>query len=264
MKIILTIFLVLSAVLSLYTQVDSNALEIYDESFDRAVYSFALVKGLNAIISVIQSTEINLSLFVGATVGIGQVLDPINDLVERFSVVMLVASVSIGVQHLLLLLGKSIFLKILLFASVSFTLLSIWVKKLDNAFIFFFSLRLVLLFLVLRFAAVVFIYTTEFIYEEVYAEQYQKSNTYIQTYKDELEVLQQNKTQMDGLWLELKNKTEKFSKKVIELITIFVVTTIVFPLLYIWLLVFLIKVIFNIKFDYDIISQNFKINKERI
>ncbi len=109
MKIFLSLILLVISTLSLYTQLDENGLLLYKETFDRAMYSFALVKALNALISLIQSTEINVSLFVGATIGVGQILDPINDLVERFSLVMLVSSVSIGVQHLLLLLAKSIF-----------------------------------------------------------------------------------------------------------------------------------------------------------
>ena len=262
MKIFLSIFLVVIAVLSLYAQVDESAMTIYSQSFDRAVYSFALVKGLNALISVIQSTEINVSLFVGATVGIGQILDPINDLVERFSVVMLVSSVSIGVQHLLLLLGKSIFVKVLLLVSIFTTLLGLWIKKLNMSNMFVISIKLVMLLLILRFGALIFIYSTQFIYQEVYSQQYEDSNKYIQVYKSELETIRNNRKDMDTLLERLKYKTETFSKKVIKLITIFVVTTILFPLLFLWFFVFLLRLIFDAKIDYGILSQ-FK-DKEKV
>ena len=261
MKIFLSVILLVMAVLSLYAQVDESAMEIYNESFDRAVYSFALVKGLNALISVIQSTEINVSLFVGATVGIGQILDPINDLVERFSVVMLISSVSIGVQHLLLLLGKSMFVKVLLILSIFVTLLGLWIKKLSISKMFTIALKLVMLLLILRFGALIFIYSTQFIYQEVYSQEYENSNKYIQTYKSELETIRDNKKDMDTLLERLKYKTETFSKKVIKLITIFVVTTILFPLFFLWLFVFLIRLIFDTRIDYDILSQ--LKNKER-
>lgn len=261
MRIFLTILLLLISILSLYVQIDESAMQIYNETFNRAVYSFAIVKGLNALISVIQSTEINLSLFVGANVGIGEILDPINDLVERFSVVMLVSSVSIGVQHLLLLLGKSIFVKVLLLISAFFVLLGLWVKKLDKSIMFIFSIKLFLLLFILRFGAVVFIYSTQFVYNEVYSQEYENSNKYIQTYKDDLEVMKKSKTEFDSLWLKLKDKTETFTKKVIKLITIFVVTTIIFPLLFLWFFIFLIRLIFNIKLDYDKIYEY--LNKAR-
>lgn len=258
MKIFLSVLLLMIALLSLYAQIDESAMEIYKETFNRAVYSFALVKGLNALISVIQSTEINVSLFIGATVGVGQVLDPINDLVERFSVVMLISSVSIGIQNLLLLFGKSMFIKITLIIFSFLVLVSLWFEKLRTTQMFFFSVKFVMLLFILRFGAVIFIYTTQYVYQDVYLEEYNSSNKYIQVYKNDLELIKDNKENMDSLVVQLKNKTEEFSKKVINLITIFVVTTILFPLLFAWFFLFLIKLIFNMKFDSERIREVLK------
>ncbi len=258
MKIFLSLILLVISFLSLYTQLDENALLLYKETFDRAVYSFALVKALNALISLIQSTEINVSLFVGATVGVGQILDPINDLVERFSLVMLVSSVSIGVQHLLLLLGKSVFVKVALALSSSLVLLSLWFEKLRASQMFFIAVKSMMLLFILRFGALVFIYGTQFVYQDVYSQEYESSNKYMQVYKNDLELIKNNKEDLNSLVSQLKHKTEKFSKKVIKLITIFVVTTILFPLLFAWFFIFLVKFIFNIKFDYDKIRKILK------
>ena len=263
MKIFLTLFLLFMAVLSFSTQVDASAMEIYKETFERAVYSFALVKGLNAIISVLQSTEINLSLFVGATVGVGEILDPINDLVERFSFVMLVSSVSIGIQHLLLLVGKSLFIKSFLLLSAGISIFALWMKKFNTNFVFVFFIKLFLLLLILRFGAVVFVYSTEFIYKEVYIKEYTLSNDYIQAYKDDLDVLRENKQEFNSLWVQLKNKTETFSNKVIQLITMFIVTTVLFPLVFLWFLVFLMKFIFNLKLNYALLT-GFKNKREEV
>lgn len=262
MRIFLTLFLAIVSLLSFYTGIDEKAIEIYEGTLDRAVYSFALVKGLNAIISVLQSTEINMSLFVGATVGIGQILDPINDLVERFSVVMLFASVSIGIQHLLLFLGKNIFIKVLLALFSSVVIIGIWMQKNNYFGIIIFSLKIVLFLFILRFGAIIFVYTTELIYTNVYSQEYKKSNHYILNYKNDLEVIQSNKQEFNTLWTKLKDKTEIFSKKIIALITMFVITTVLLPLSFIWFYIYLIKIIFNIKFDYDIISSHKK--KEEI
>ncbi len=258
MKIFLSLILLVISTLSLYTQLDENGLLLYKETFDRAMYSFALVKALNALISLIQSTEINVSLFVGATIGVGQILDPINDLVERFSLVMLVSSVSIGVQHLLLLLAKSIFIKVALLVSSFVILLSLWFEKLRASQIFFISIKLMMLLFILRFGALVFIYCTQFVYQDVYSQEYESSNKYMSAYKNDLELIKNNKEDMSSLLTQIKQKTEKFSKKVIKLITIFVVTTILFPLLFAWFFMFLIKLIFNIKFDYVKIQKILK------
>lgn len=58
------------------------------------------------MISVVQGTELSVQpLGVGVTLTPGQMLDPLNDLVERFSDLMLAASVAFGVQLLLLEMG---------------------------------------------------------------------------------------------------------------------------------------------------------------
>lgn len=256
MRLFLTIFLLVSAVFSLYAHIDESALEIYNESFDRAVYSFALAKGLNAIISVLQSSEVNFSLFLaGGTIGIGQILDPINDLVERFSMIMLISSVSLGVQHLLLLLGKSIFIKALLGLSIVVLVVGIWVKKFHIKHVFEWNVKLVLILFILRFGAVFFLYANEMLYNEVYAQEYKNSSDYIDRYKSNLEKLKQDQKRLDASLSNLESKSEAFSKRVIKLITIFVVTTILFPLLFLWFFIFLLRTIFNTKTDYAIISQ---------
>lgn len=255
MKIFLSVILVLISLISLFATVDESAMIIYRESFDRAVYSFALAKGLNAIISVVQSSEINVGVIVGATVGIGQMLDPINDLVERFSWIMLASSISIGIQHLLLLLGKSTFIKVALFLSVLFTLLVVWIKKLSIPSAFIFGIKTTILLLILRFGAVVFIYGSEMLYNQVYSQQYSSATSFMVEYKKDLEIIQKDTKRLENYWTKFEDKMEIFSKKVIKLITIFVVTTILFPLLFIWFFILIIKFIYNLKFDNDRITS---------
>ena len=251
MKIFLSVLILSLCFFTLFFEVDKAALELYYENFDRAVYSFALAKGLNAVISVIQSLEINASFFVGATVGLGEILDPLNDMVERFSWVMLASSVSIGIQHLLLMLGKTLFLKVALVSALVVSFLLLWVKKLHSSKVFIFSLKVVVLLLVLRFGAVVFVYANEAFYNSLYADNYKSATEYISAYKSDLESIQEDKDRLDNYWEEFENKVETFSKKVIRLITMFVVLTIIFPLVYLWLLLVFLRWIFNLKFDND-------------
>jgi len=256
MRVFLTVFLLALSLLSWVSGVDESALEIYNETFDRAVYSFALAKGLNAVISVLQSSEVNLSFFVGATIGVGQILDPINDLVERFSMIMLISSISLGVQHLLLLLANTMFLKVVLGLSTLIVLFGIWRRKLfgSNAFAFF--MKMVILLIVLRFFAVVSIHANYFLYNELYAQEYQNSTKYISEYKSNLEILQQDQKQLKSALTRLERKSELFSKEVIQLITIFIITTVLFPLIFIWFFMLLLRLIFSMKVDYDIILFN--------
>ena len=65
--------------------------------------AFGLARALNGAISVIQGTELELHpAGVGVSFAPGQLIDPINDLVERFSWLMLASSTSLGVQKILM------------------------------------------------------------------------------------------------------------------------------------------------------------------
>ena len=66
----------------------------------RALAAFAVARALNAVISVVQETEVGFSLGVNITAEPGQVLDPLNDLVERFSLVALTAAAVLGALRL--------------------------------------------------------------------------------------------------------------------------------------------------------------------
>jgi hypothetical protein len=89
------------------TSVDRIAQAEYDEVFRRALVTFALARTLNGVISAVQGTELALQpAGVGVTLTPGEVLDPVNDLIERFSWIMLGATISLGVQHVLLEVGQ--------------------------------------------------------------------------------------------------------------------------------------------------------------
>lgn len=69
---------------------------------------YAVARGLNAVISVGQGTEVAIEpMGIGVTLAPGEALDPLNDLVEQVSSILLLASASIGVQKILLEIGET-------------------------------------------------------------------------------------------------------------------------------------------------------------
>ena len=69
---------------------DKPAMQQVDAGLKRALVSFAAARALNSVISVAQGTEVSVEpLGVGVTLTPGQLLDPVNDLVEQFSNLML-------------------------------------------------------------------------------------------------------------------------------------------------------------------------------
>lgn len=91
------------AILAVTPLLDQRASVHYDDLFERALVTFALARTLNGVISAVQGTELALQpAGVGVTLTPGEILDPVNDLVERFSWIMLGATVSLGIQQVLL------------------------------------------------------------------------------------------------------------------------------------------------------------------
>ena len=74
-----------------------------DAALRRALLGYAVARGLNGAISVAQGTEVAVQpAGIGVNFAPGEILDPINDLVERFSWIMMLAASSLGVQKVLL------------------------------------------------------------------------------------------------------------------------------------------------------------------
>lgn len=107
-KLTVIVLVVLVVALSWSKSLSELAGAQVDTGLKRSVVSFAAARTLNAVISVVQGTEVVIQpLGVGVTLTLGQVLDPINDLVEQFSFIMLMASVAFGIQKLLLTIGST-------------------------------------------------------------------------------------------------------------------------------------------------------------
>ena len=289
MKIVITVFLVLVLALSVTVGLDESAMKIQDEAFSRAMVAFGLAKGLNAVISLIQGTELSITpVGVGLNLSVGEVLDPFNDMVERFSWVMLFASVSLGVQKLLLILSSKIFLQAAIGVSAFITLLLMWIRKIQSHTFFVVSFKIFLLLLVLRFGTILFVYSSEMFYNSVLKQEFISSNKVIEQTKNKLENLEeQNKAvvqskndssvlsrisskynavtnslniskQLDSL----SQSIEDASRKIINLITIFIVNSVLMPLLFIWLFIGVVKLITRSKFDEDALS--IMLNKAKI
>ena len=104
-----------------------------EAALGRVLVAFALARTLNGAISVAQGTEIALQpAGVGVTLTAGEVLDPLNDLVERFSILALTASISLQGQLLLAELLSTAWVNLLLTGCVAIYLLTALIPKLRS------------------------------------------------------------------------------------------------------------------------------------
>lgn len=101
--------------------IDSQSETYIDGSLKQAFIAYAVARAVNAVVSVLQTIH-----FLG--LGIGEALDPINDLVERFASVMELAIASLYIQKMLLAITSSWFFKLTLTVSGGLLILSLYVR----------------------------------------------------------------------------------------------------------------------------------------
>lgn len=232
---------------------DAPAERQVDAGLKRALLSFATARALNAVISVAQGTEISIQpAGVGVVVTPGQILDPVNDLVEQFSNLMLAASVSFGVQKALIAIGAYwpvsllISLALLGWASCHFR------RQAAPAWL----AQSVLLLLMIRFAVPVATLGSDLVFQKFLAADYQSSQRVIDAASGNLGALNppaatagetqgmlerlrawwSQKSDGPSRFDQLKQAAEQAIEHIIRLIVIFLLQTLVIPLLLVWAL----------------------------
>ncbi|MGD9554213.1 MAG: hypothetical protein AB7D96_00875 [Arcobacteraceae bacterium] len=243
---------------------DTQGKELIDKAFTQAIIVFGSAKALNAVISLAQGTELDLPFL---TVAIGQVLDPINDLVEQFSLIMLASMTSLGIQKILLGFVTNGWFNLLL--ALNLIILNLWMfirfKNDANIRTLFFKITVVLVFL--RFAVPLMGYVNEIAYEHFVKPQYniEQLNENIIGVKEEVskvthETIKQKEEQsflskvtekFDSNYYaqkieEYKKAADNSSEYIVDLIVVFIFQTIVLPLFFLMILYYFVKGIFNI------------------
>lgn len=150
---LLPLFAVVLGVLCWVPQLDSEPESYVDASLSRALKVYGAARAVNAIVSVGQEVTV-----LGAP--IGQILDPLNDLVERFSVLMEISIVSLVVQKLLVEITSDYFFKIAFTAGVGFFLFASVFRKLNLTNV---AYRILLTLVFLRFAVVAMVMLSSYI-----------------------------------------------------------------------------------------------------
>lgn len=263
-KLLLVAFTLFALCFALTFTIDNNAKKLVDESFKQSVIVFGSAKALNAVISLAQGTELNLPFVI---VAVGEILDPINDLVEQFSLVMLVSMVSLGIQKILLNFVINDIYNYVLFTSI--IIFNFWLfKRFSNdekLRDLFFKITFILLFL--RFAIPMIGYVNEISYNYFVKPQYniQELNQDILKVKDDVsKINQETITQKDSSFFnkvlekfdssyyekkvnEYKNAVDNSSQYIIDLIIVFIFQTILLPIIFLFLLYSFVKSIFNMR-----------------
>jgi hypothetical protein len=276
MKNIKQLFLTLFAVLFLYFahngSIDNYAESYTEQGLNRTLVTFAVSRSLNGVISVAQGTEVAVSpAGIGLNFAPGQILDPINDLIERFSWVVLASGTSLGIQRLLLEITSSTGISWLLSILLLVTLITLWLPKaLKDEYARSISIlgKGVLLIVFLRFSIPLIAIVNEALYLNFSEQRYEQAQLSLNSSAITLQnindgssassIPNENSGSEDTgfigtveAWLDrsdksfdfeeqveaLKSEADNISQQVINMIVVFVMQTFILPLFFLWLLV---------------------------
>lgn len=249
---------------------DSTAIKQIDTGLNRALISYATARALNAAISVAQGTEVAIEPGgVGVNFTPGQALDPINDLVEQFSTLMLVACVAFGVQKILISIGGFWLVSLVLTAAALGWAWFYFRHQKPPAWI----TRILVVLLMIRFAIPVVTLGTDLLFQKFMDADYKASQQLIDLAPGQVTEISQPeststadqgivdkiKEKVSGLWsqtkaavdvkahyIKLKQMAEQWAVHIINLIVIFLLQTLIIPVLLIWVLFAVVRGTFDV------------------
>lgn len=251
------LLLVLSCA-ALLPQTERFADDRLETALARSLTAFALARSLDAMISVAQGTEVAIEpVGVGVTLAPGQVLDPINDLVEQFSSLLLLASASLGVQSLLLGVGAWWPLKLVTAGGLVVVALCALFRRAGPGWLHW----LVALLLLLRFAVPLSVLASEACWRLLLAGPFQTAQAELVSGGEllaaeaEVEAVpsdeasswlnraerwwQDTRSQLDpsDRLARIEAAANRLAHRIVELIAVFMLESLIFPLLFLTLCV---------------------------
>ena len=262
-KVIGSLFAIVPVAVALAGRLDNSSARYAEAALTRSLVTFAIARTLDGAISVAQGTEVAVEPGgVGVNFALGEALDPINDLVERFSAAMLVATSSLALQRELLEMARWwVANAALLIAAVS-ALVAIWRPTWVGATGSRAAIRLLSIVVFVRFAVPVFVLGSNMIFETFLATDQQVANDALTVTRTEIEVIaEQNDsaatpapaapslTERLGALvdeslqaLDMRERMQRLSDSVsnavehiVHLIVIFALQAIILPLVFLWL-----------------------------
>ena len=232
---------------------DAPATAQVDAGLKRALISFATARALHGVLSVVQGTQFSAQpLGVGVTLTPGQLLAPVNDLVKHFSDLMLAASVAFGVQKAIIAIGGYWLISALLTVAAA-AWGFVYIKQ--QRVLSWLSKALVVL-LMVRFAVPLVVIGTDVIWQKFLASDYvatqgaidsasgqaQKLGPPVVAAAESTSLLERAKQWVSGVadvkarFDDIKLAAERVTEQIIRLMVIFLLQTLILPVLLLWAL----------------------------
>jgi hypothetical protein len=154
-KLAISAMIILITIVSSFNILDKPSEVYVDSAIVKSGLAFATARTLNATVSVFQTSTITVQAIGGASMTVGEFLDPFNDLIEQYATIMKLSIGSLIIQKVVLEIVSADVFKVCLGLSGICLLLSIHSKGdqyrrlLSKIFLFLVFLRFTFVFVVL-------------------------------------------------------------------------------------------------------------------
>jgi uncharacterized membrane protein YagU involved in acid resistance len=236
-KSLISVMMLMMLALVWLKPLDELAATHAEAGLKRAVASFATARVLNGVISVLQGTEVSAGVVVGVKLAPGQILDPLNDMVEQFSTMMLAASIAFGAQILLMQMSASWAMSLALTLVVCVWVVQYAQLRMPHGWL----TRIMVALLLVRFIMPVAALSSELAYQAFMAEDYTRNQRGIEQSAAVLGALEAKDDAPK--WWEVRERIEQIKAVVdrtvdhsIRIAVVFLLQTLVLPLLAFWIL----------------------------
>ncbi len=214
--IILSILLFFSAGLRLPVLDDSTDV-FFNDAITKAGVAYATCRVLNASVSIIKESTLQLEpAGVGVSLAVGQALDPIDDMTERLSDVLVTAITSLGVQKLAYEICVSLAPLMLSMLLAAMSIL-IWFENETILSLQGTAVRFLLLIVIARLCLPISSVANEFVYDHFFADQISNAKDELALGSGELDRLRDfSLPNIDGVLGTIENSASFLSQKATE------------------------------------------------
>lgn len=196
---------------------DSRADAYFNEAITKAGVSYATCRVINATVSIIKESRLELEpAGVGLSLAVGQILDPINDMTERLSDVLVMAITSLGVQELTyelsLTLAPPVFALFLFVMSILLWFQNDRIVRLQKA-----TIGILLIVGIARFCLPISSIANEFLHDNFFADQIADANNELAVGVADLDKLKDiSLPEYDGFMEAVENSASFLKQKSIH------------------------------------------------
>ncbi len=248
-------------------QIDTRTDTYFKKTMADATIGYATVRGVNAVVSVLKESELALSpAGIGLTIAAGQVFDPIDDMTERLSSVMVLSIVSLGLQKIINEVGGIVSFQAI-GALLPFFILPLWITNQTIRLISSVIGRVITLAVILRLLLPMSSMVNTVMYQHIFfdkIQQYRESLRVVSSKYKEISKLEQQNDQSGVItkfakrtniqvektkevYSTIMNNAESIIHSLVQLtilyVTLFLSQVILIPLFMLWLLIKIIDTI---------------------